>query len=78
MGAEALKQNKVSLSEVDEIMDQLDEVLTVNFYNLLTFGVFDFIEIPQRMSVLLLFFEKLNLCLSSKFLIIVPISVQVI
>ena len=31
VGAEALKQNKVSLSEVDEIMDQLDEVLTLEF-----------------------------------------------
>ena len=26
VGAEALKQNRVSMSEVDDIMDQLDEV----------------------------------------------------
>ena len=29
VGAEALKQNQVSLTEVDDIMDQLEEVVNV-------------------------------------------------
>jgi hypothetical protein len=41
VGAEALKQNKVSMSEVDEIMDQLDEVKYLSLYSIVGRSFFD-------------------------------------